>query len=1010
MIPPKPRDAVELTTRDLAVVAAPGPDFRPEIVVGVAVRSADADLSRCLESVVSQRLEPSRVGVVLLADSAGSGPFLPSVPHGLGDRTWLLSAKCGTPARARNAILEFSERSLPWCRWVARMDCDDRFAEEASLLAAIEAGDAAGAEYVVGGNRVLGRDGRCIRENPAGNWLRSRHAVLDRLRQMADGTAVNELPSCNLLLRAGAGFRYPDTSSAEDHWLVADLLINRPGSGAIVESVLFADYTLDGSCTAVAKNAQRHRSARQALYAAARTWLAVSELPGRVLGLGQEGIVRVHDGSVFKHFYPDILSPQKVAWLERTLDGPQIVAPKPRFCEGEAPGSWTATYPWESTRAFTSPSEPAVAAFLAECLGHRLVCGNIKRSNFRVRDDGRLLYIDVGNWLVPMDVSVLRDSAARLYSIGVLGASDEELLRRPADHSRPVIWERLPGFSEFYGGVVSGRIASHLACEPQQAKEARPFPRREDVTLLIKACAMDADSVDLQVRHMVGQLVGPADFAERVLAIDPHPGPFLRQHCTGSIDELLACADRLRSEGVVDRVIVAPTDKGSVLAINRSWFGLECSETHSVEGVPVSPQLWAFDQVPTRFVLQADVDALIGRRDLAHDYLSDMVNACGAPDVLGVAFNIPHDPLSDRRPYDAAPGEFKPEVRCGLLDLERLRAVRPLPNRIEQDRLALPWYRSVHEHQRRHRLRTLRGGDPRTFYIHPLNSLKGPPDCLARVRDLVAQGITPPSHWGRWEVGADVSEWQYPRRSEKIVVVARGRDTPAGKIARFAAGLRMQVDQEFGVIITDDASSFELQQSLHEETAWLGPRLTLVRHHRPQGRMRNNILAIRELCSDPDACVVVVDLDDALAAPEAIGRIRSLRDQGHDVILAAPFRPDTPTKVYAPDFQNPRSRFGGDVWIHLRAFEKRLFDLLPDDALQLDGQWLRQCDDYATMIPIVEMARSPVYVPEYWYWHERSTGHDPAERASREATILRLLAKPAPVRGGRRMVTTHALD
>lgn len=997
MIPPKPRDAVELTTRDLALIAEAGPEFRPDIVVGVAVHSADRDLSRCLESVVHQCVDPARVGLVLLADSAGSSPFLPAVPAELQDRTWLLSANCGSPSRARNAILEFTEQSLPWCRWVARMDWDDRFAEESSLAAAIAVGDATDAMYVISGNRVLGSDGQYVRTNPAGKWLQDRHSVVERLRQMAAGTAENELPSCNLVLQNRAGLRYPDTASAEDHWLVADLLINRPRAGAVVESALFADYTLDGSCTSAAKNAQRHRASRQALYAAAQTWLAVSELPGCILGLGQEGIVRVHDGTVFKHFYPDILSPLKAAWLEQALSGPQAIAPKPRFREGESPRSWTATYPWESTRSFASPSKSAVAAFLTECLQHKLVCGNIKRSNFRVRDDGRLVYIDVGNWLVPMDVSVLRDSAARLYSIGVLGASDEELLRRPADHTRPVIWERLLGFSDFYGDVVTERIASKWECATQLSKSVRPCRRRDDVTLLIKACAMDAGFVTAQVRHIVGQLVGPTDFTERVLAIDPYPGPFLRQHCEGSVEALLASANQLCADGVVDRVIVAPTDEGSITAVNATWFGLECLETHSVEGIPISPQLWAFDQVSTRFVLQADCDVLIGRRDRCHDYLSEMINACGAANTLGVAFNIPRDPLSEVRPYEAAPGEHKPEVRCGLLDLERLRAARPLPNRLVEGRLAQPWYRSVHEYQRQNRLRTLRGGDPSTFYIHPLNSLKRSPDNLARVRDLVAQGITPPSHWGRWDVGADVSEWQYPLRPEKIVVLARGRDTPPAKVARFAAGLAMQDDQEFGVIIVDDASCYALHQCLQEETGWLGARLTLVRHLRRHGRMRNNILAVRDLCDDPSSCIVVVDLDDALADPGAIRGVRSLRDQGHDVILAAPFRPDAPTKVYQPDFRSPRTRFGGDVWIHLRAFEKRLFDQLPDDALQLDGDWLWQCDDYAIMIPIVESARSPVYVPEYWYWHERSTGHDLSERASRDATIQRLLAKSSLV-------------
>ncbi len=990
MIPPKPRDAVELTTRDLAVLSASG-SARPEVIVAVAVHGPERDLGRCLTSVADQDLETADLGVVVLLDSHRPIQFSPALPLGLRDRTWVLRANCGSPARARNAMLEFVEQQLPWCRWVARMDWDDRFAERASLRRALEAGEAANADFVIGGNRVLDRGGSEVRINPAGLSLRDPSAIIDRLRRMANGTAENELPSCNLLLRPTTRTRYPDTPSAEDHWLVADLLIHHAPRVAILESVLYADYTLDGQFTSDAKRAQRHRASRQALHDAAQTWLAVGDTPGRLLGLGQEGVVKVNEGVVRKHFYPGILTPEKASWLENALACGQSIIPVPRFSPGLSPGSWTAMYPWEDTRAFESPSTDAVAAFLKDCLAYKLVCGNIKRPNFRVRENGQLVHIDIGNWTVPMSVSVLRDSAARLYSIGVLGASDEEVLRRPADHSRPIIWDRLPGYSEFYGRTVSQYLASHWRLHGVDASPARMPRRRDDVTLLIKACAMDAEHLERQVRHLVQQLVGPSDFYEKVLAIDAFEGPFLRQHSAGDLPKLLASARALQSNGAVDRVVVAPTDPETVRQVNLAWFGLDSGHTHTAGGTPVTPQTWAFDQVSTRYVLQCDVDALIGRRDRDHDYLADMIAACVPDDMVGIAFNIPHDPTAAPTPYHAAPGEFKPEVRCGLLDLERLRGVRPLPNRLVEGQLEQPWYRALHACQRERGLRTLRGGDHRSFYIHPLNELKRDPDVLDRVRDLMAQGAVPQSHWGRWDVGPAAADWRYPARNESVVVLARGRNTALAKLDRFAAGLEMQTDGTFGVVVIDDASTDESSLYLHDRLRFLGSRLTLIRHARPRGRMRNNVIAIRNVCTNPDSAIVAVDLDDALADPTGVQQIRQLFACGHDVVLAAPFRPDLPTKVYQPDFENPRRTFGGDVWIHLRAFAKRLFDRLPDTALQLDGQWLQECDDYATMIPIVEMATAPVYVPEFWYWHERTTGHHPAEQSHRHRIIERLL-------------------
>ena len=57
-----------------------------------------------------------------------------------------------------------------------------------------------------------------------------------------------------------------------------------------------------------------------------------------------------------------------------------------------------------------------------------------------------------------------------------------------------------------------------------------------------------------------------------------------------------------------------------------------------------------------------------------------MVEGGRADDVLCVGFNIPHDPDSEPKPYTGEPGQYVPEVRCGLLDLERLRSCLPLPN------------------------------------------------------------------------------------------------------------------------------------------------------------------------------------------------------------------------------------------------------------------------------------------------------------------------------------------
>ena len=172
-----------------------------------------------------------------------------------------LEANCGTPARSRNAILDYVDDHLPSVRWVARLDADDRFCTPGSLAAAVEIGDRLSSAFVLGGNRLIA-DGQLLeRVNVATPQLLNSKVVLNRLKEMAEGTADNELPSCNLLLRRGLGHRYPDVRSAEDHWLVARLLLQHSSAGAILQDVLYSDYTLTGKVTSDCLSKQLHSAA-----------------------------------------------------------------------------------------------------------------------------------------------------------------------------------------------------------------------------------------------------------------------------------------------------------------------------------------------------------------------------------------------------------------------------------------------------------------------------------------------------------------------------------------------------------------------------------------------------------------------------------------------------------------------------------------------------------------------------------------------------------------------------
>jgi glycosyltransferase involved in cell wall biosynthesis len=268
------RDAVVDGT-PVRAYAARADAWEAEIVVGVALHNQGDALPACLASIVEQR-GTARIGIVILDDASTDDWTRAAAPWLGHPGVVVVHSECGTAARARNRILDLTDQLFPRARWAARLDADDRFTDPCSLGAACQLAERHGASYVLGGNR-LRRDGALLGlTNPACESLLEPRYVVDLLERMAEGSAENELCSCNLVLSVGGGFRYPDVASAEDHWLVADLLINHPHAGAILPAPFYCDYTLGGCVTRARQRTDEHLRSRRALYEAARRWLGIA--------------------------------------------------------------------------------------------------------------------------------------------------------------------------------------------------------------------------------------------------------------------------------------------------------------------------------------------------------------------------------------------------------------------------------------------------------------------------------------------------------------------------------------------------------------------------------------------------------------------------------------------------------------------------------------------------------------------------------------------------------------
>ena len=195
------------------------------------------------------------------------------------------------------------------------------------------------------------------------------------------------------------------------------------------------------------------------------------------------------------------------------------------------------------------------------------------------------------------------------------------------------------------------------------------------------------------------------------------------------------------------------------------------------------------------------------------------------------------------------------------------------------------------------------------------------------------------------------------------------------------------------MVLCDDASEPRIAEHFELACASLGARCTVVRNRRRRGLLANLVTAVRMICADPETVIVTLDADDALIGDRVLKRLAAAYDRGADVTVGSMLRTDKVVE-YPVCFDRPRERRGGNVWQHLRSFRKRLFDAIPDEALRLDGEYVDLANDWAFMLPIVEMAARPLHIAEPLYLHEPSGCGKDAGREHREATIGRIVTKP----------------
>jgi len=549
------------------------------------------------------------------------------------------------------------------------------------------------------------------------------------------------------------------------------------------------------------------------------------------------------------------------------------------------------------------------------------------------------------------------------------------------------------------------KLTSNNYFEPQNLHigYSKIIPLDKKVTLLIKTCPQDVATIEENIKHIVKQLSSPNPFYEVVVSVDTKEQNFLREfNKKGTLEDLLNIVIKLKLRKIIDRIVIF--DNSKTRELNKRWFNIESNFSHTNSNAPLAPQLYAFEECKGDYILQMDSDVLIGRKAYDHSFLSDMLSEFEKnKNVISVGFNIPNKKTNNYFGFDD--GGFVPEVRMGLLHKKRIYDLLPLPNSVnENGEPTLTWHRSLLKKQIENKKVSIRGGDHRSFYIHPQNYRKKEPYAWLSILDKVEQNILPNLQYGKFDLDGSLYDWSITKRKEKMVVLICFRNVRIDRFLRMWYSLMSQDIDDFGIILVDDNSDNGLPYFIDTLIKAHRDRITFIKNRHRATRMQNVYRAIHYNVLNPETIIVMLDGDDALIGNTVLSHILDKYNAYDADVVIGRFHQTyriQPNYRYPVDFINPRKK-GGNVWQHLKTFKKYLFDSIPlpyfkhnDETIKLyKNKWFETCDDFAFMVPIIEMAQQPIQLDNINYYYERDYEKRNDDRDLKEKIIAEILTKP----------------
>ncbi len=324
-----------------------------------------------------------------------------------------------------------------------------------------------------------------------------------------------------------------------------------------------------------------------------------------------------------------------------------------------------------------------------------------------------------------------------------------------------------------------------------------------------------------------------------------------------------------------------------------------------------------------------DSDVLIDREDYTHSFLDDMIKALKHnPNAVSVGFNIYKDANVKFVDYHAPLRGYKPEVRFALIHKSRLLSLLPLPNEIVDGKFKQGWYHALHEVQKKTNVVSLRGGDRRSFYIHPPNYRKACKYAWFIIMDRVEKGIIPEIQRENFDLDGSFYVWAIPKRREDIVILAViDETTDIHKFFRFFESIKAQDMDEIGILVMNTDSDYAKDKLL-----WSflkdKERVTYVHTKIPLINTEAVYIGVHYFIDNLDSFVMLVNPSDFLVGRNAVSEIlERLKMYNSDLLVGKPLNKEILENMghIKIDFTNTED-IRSNLYFYPKVFKKSLLE------------------------------------------------------------------------------------